>query len=715
MRRRAIISNRRAGGLWWRIPAATALWLVFAVPVVTGIAMISVLRDYARDLPRVPDLERWESQVPRTTEIIAADGSVVAQIPFSAGDEVGHRFPIAYRDVPERMVQAVLAAEDVRFFSHRGVDMQAVVRAALANYRAGRVVEGASTITQQVARNLLPEQIGNERSLRRKVREALLARRIERRYPKQRILEVYVNHVFLGANAYGIAAAARSYFDRSLAELSLAQTAMIAGLAQAPGRADPYLHPDLARQRRDEVLERMRGAGFIDDGALAAARAEPIALSPPPVAYGTLAPWHTERARREVEEADPVGYARGGLRIETSAQPALALEAEASARARSQALAPSAGRPPEVAALVLDHQTGYVEATVGGLDWAHSRFDRATQACRQPGSAFKPVVYAAALETDAITPGTALRDAPIAEYDEVLDVHWKPTNSGRSFRGVALAQDALAASLNAPAVDVLDRVGAARVKQTAVRLGITTEIDDVRPLALGASCVIPIELARAFSVFARSGRAVEPIFVVRITRGDETLVDRASWIDPTLSASRRLDRAAALAVELVGSEPIYDPRSAFLMTSMLRDVVLRGTGTGARAIGRPAAGKTGTTNDNTDAWFVGFTARVTAAVWVGHDDPALSLGPRQDGAHAALPLWNQLAIAAEGDRAPRELTSEVPDGLVRARVDRETGLIAQPGAGGALDLWFKQGTEPTQMAGQAPGVPASLPRVTREF
>jgi penicillin-binding protein 1A len=704
---RVVIANRRSGGLWWRAPCALILWLLFAAPIVVAMVAIGTLRDYAADLPQVPDLERWRAELPLSTVITAADGSVLAEIPFQHGEEIGHRRWVGYQQLPPLLIRALLAAEDVRFFEHRGVDLQAVARAAWTNYRAGKVVEGASTITQQVARALLPEEIGREQSIRRKVREALVARRIERHYSKERIFEVYVNQVFLGASAYGVAAAARAYFDRTLVELDASQVALIAGLAQAPGRADPYVDLPAARQRRDEVLERMGRAGFLTASEVRAARARPVELSPPPVRYGTSAPWYTERVRRDLEEGAPEAYARGGLRVDTAAQPVLAGQLEERARRHGEKLGGA-----QVGAVLWDHATGYLEATVGGLAWDDSRFDRATQACRQPGSAFKPIVYIAALAADAITPGTALRDGPIAEYDEKLDVHWKPRNTGRAFRGVALAQDALASSLNAPAVDVLDRVGGKRVIEMARRLGITSELDDVRPLVLGSSCVVPIELAGAFAVFARGGRAVEPVFAVRIRRGDEVLVDRASPYDPWIDPARRLDRMAGVAG---AGELVVDRETAYMMSSMLSDVVARGTGTGARALGRPAAGKTGTTNDNSDAWFVGYTARLVAAVWVGHDDPSVLLGGTRDGGRAALPLWLEAVRLAEGGRSPRPVLGEPPAGLVRARVDRETGLLAAPGAGGAADLWFRRGTEPHGTAGEAADVPVDLSRTSREF
>jgi penicillin-binding protein 1A len=438
-----------------------------------------------------------------------------------------------------------------------------------------------------------------------------------------------------------------------------------------------------------------------------------VALTPPPARYGALAPWYTERARQEIETAMTAEYRRGGLEIETAAQPVLAMAAEREARAWTARLGGRDVVLPEAAALVWDHHTGYVEVTVGGRDFAHSRFDRATQACRQPGSAFKPIVYAAAIERDAITPGTPLRDAPIAVYDLENETFWKPRSS-RTFRGVALAQDALVASLNPPAVDVLDRVGFAPVVDLARRLGITTALTEVRPLALGASCVVPLELAGAFATFARQGTRVDPVFVVRVRRGGDELVDRASPYDPALPASRRLDRLTAVLTAPTGARAL-DAASAFLISDMLTDVVRRGTGKDARRLDRPVAGKTGTTNQNTDAWFVGYTGRVVAVTWVGYDDPQRTLGPRQDGSHAALPLWLDLVRLAEDRRPRRPVPGEPPPGLERARVDQETGLLARPGAGGALELWFKAGTAPTQEAGQLVDLPVDLGRLSREF
>lgn len=713
-RRRVIVGNYREGGYWWRIPILLVIWVMIAAPIVVGWILTSRLRSYATDLPEVPDLTAWRAAAPQTTRVYAADGSILAELPFQDGKAVGHRTLAPLEQLPLHLVMAVLAAEDVRFWEHKGADYYAIARAAVANYRAGRVVEGASTITQQVARNLLPQEIGSERSVRRKVREVLLARRIEREWAKRDVLETYLGLVFLGQGAYGMVAGARAYFDREVRELDLPQAAMLAGLIQAPARLDPYRHPQQAKARRDEILARMHRAKMIDEATRAKAVATPLLLVRPKQDYGSRVPWYTEQVRRLLAGALPAELARGGLTVETAALPALGTQLQDEAVAQADRWGKS-----QVAGLVWDHRTGYVEALVGGRDWDPDRFDRMLQSCRQPGSAWKPMVYGAALEADAITPGSPLRDAPIAEYDERTNVHWKP-KSGNKFRGVVLAQDAFAASLNAPAIDVLDRVGIPRVVAFAKRLGISSAVAPLKPMALGASCVKPIELARAYATIARRGWSIAPRFAVRVARGGHTLFDASVPEDPQLAPDRRFDRIAALAGEdpdvrvgADGGRRLQEPY-AYQLADMMSAVTSRGTASAALALSRPTAGKTGTTNDNTDAWFIGFTGRVLAAVWLGFDDPSHKLGPEGEGAKAALPLWMRAIRAAEGARPSVAVPGSAPAGLVRATIDRESGLLAAPGAPG-LSLWFRSGTVPTEVSGSPGTSPTDFGRSAREF
>lgn len=714
-----VVANRRDSGWWWRLPLFALLSLLVIAPALAAGFVIATLRGWARDLPAAPDLAAWRAAAPQTSYLLAADGTRLAELPFSDGVAVGHRTLVPLSALPAHLVAAVLAAEDVRYWHHRGVDFHAIARAALTNYRAGRVVEGASTITQQLARNLLPQEIGYQRSIKRKVREALLARAIARRWTREQVLETYLALVFLGRNAYGMAAGARAYFDRDVGALDLPQAALLAGLIQAPGRLDPVRRPDAARARRDEVLARMARAGAIDEATRARAAATPLALRLPTPRYGSQLPWYTEQVRALIAAALPDELARGGLVVDTAAAPALGAQLQSDAVAQADRW-----RGSQVGALVWDHATGYVEALVGGRAWGRDRFDRVRLSCRQPGSAWKPIVYGAALEAGAITPGTALRDAPIAAYDEATDVHWKP-RSGSHFRGLVLAQDALAASLNAPSIEVLDRVGVASVLAFARSLGVTSSIASVRPMALGASCVRPIELARAYAMIARGGWPIAPRFAVRVSRGAQVLFDAAVPEDPNLDAARRFDRIAAVSGmdpgERVGAggggggggaRPL-DPRTAYQLADMLAAVVSRGTASRS-GLGRPAAGKTGTTNDNTDAWFIGFTGRVLAAVWLGFDDPAEKLGKEGDGAHAALPLWVRAVRGAEGARPPRAVPGTAPDGLERVSIDRDSGLRAAPGGPG-VGLWFRRGSAPTDVAGQPTTSPTDFGRSTREF
>ncbi|MGE0868015.1 MAG: transglycosylase domain-containing protein [Kofleriaceae bacterium] len=711
---RVHVANRRDDGWWWRVPLAVVIWLVLAIPIIAGLIVVITLRGWARDLPEVPDLDVWRAQAPQTSLILAADGSHLDEQPFRDGEVVGHRTLGSLDDLPPQLIEAVLAAEDIRFFSHRGADYVAMARAAWENMRAEQVTQGASTITQQLARNLLPDEIGTERTVRRKFREVLMARMIERRWTKRQILGTYLDFVFLGQGAYGVVAAAREYFDRDVRELDLPQAALLAGLIQAPSRLNPFHHADAATRRRAEVLARMARAHLIDEPTRARAVAAPLELHPRHTSYGTRVPWYTEQVRRLISSALPDQLARGGLIIDTAALPALGELVQRDVTAHSARWSDA-----QAAALVWDHRTGYVEALIGGVAWDPDRFDRMLLSCRQPGSAWKPLVYGAALEAGAITPGTPLRDAPIAEYDEETAVHWKP-RSGERFRGVVLAQDAFASSLNAPAIDVLDRVGGAALIKLARRLGVSAELADVRPLALGASCVKPIELARAYAVIARGGWAVAPRFAVRVRRGTEVLFDAAAPEDPWIDPARRFDRFAALA----GTDPdvrvsadggrLLDPYTAFQLQDMMAAVVARGTATAARALGRPAAGKTGTTNDNTDAWFVGFTSRVVGAVWTGFDDPAMKLGRNGDGAHAALPLWMQAIRASEAGRPPGAVPGAPPDGMERVAIDRESGLLAAPGAPG-LELWFRAGSAPTEVAGRPGLSPTDFGRSSSEF
>ncbi len=711
MRSAVSIANSKSRALWWRILLALFLWLWIAIPVLSGLALVHLVRSNAEGLPLVPNLRAWALAAPRTTVVLAADNTILAELPFLQNGQSGHRMPMKNEDIPAILRKAILAAEDIRFYEHQGVDMRSVLRSAWKNYQAGHVVEGASTITQQLARGLVPD-IGNERSVRRKIREALLARRIEKHFSKDEIFQTYVNYVFLGANAYGFSAAARAYFATPLDELSLAQVALLSGLIQIPGRGNPYNNPEVATQRRNVILHRMRDAEMISLVEHDLAIETPLVLQRPTEWYGHIAPWATEHARRMAKKRTPDNFARGGLVIRTSIHPQTTISTEKAAAAHLKLVQGEREEAPQVAALVFDHHTGYVSVMVGGSDWQKNQFNRTTQGCRQPGSAFKPLVYGAALEAKVITPATPLRDGPISEYDPGLMVFWKPSNSGREFRGLAIAQDALASSLNTPAVEVFDLVGSKAVVEFSLALGISTPLRENRHLALGASCVIPMELAGAFATIAEGGHAANPIVVTSIRDRGQLLLDRSDFADPQLSASHRLDRIVQQSS--ARKQRVLDEGTAYQLRSMLRAVVTRGTGRSARDMPMSVAGKTGTTNDNVDAWFVGFSARATAAVWVGHDDPSIKLGRGQDGSHAALPLWKTI-MNVSPDAPGGEIPGNPPVGLQSASIDRNSGLLAAPKSGNAVQLYFQAGTMPTEVFENRAQVHQDFARNTSSF
>ena len=698
--RRVRVGNRGAG-LWWRVPVALACWLLVAAPQAAALATWVIVRDAARSLPDVPDVASLPASAPQSSRIVSRDGTLLAVLPFDDGGVIGHRDWTPQGSLPPPVVRAILAAEDVRFFEHPGVDLAAVTRAAWINFQARETRQGASTLTQQLARNLLPDTIGTERTWRRKLREALMAYRLERQATKAQLLEAYANLPFLGAGAYGVAAAARTYFGKELEQLSWSEAALIAGMAQAPSRRNPFDNPEAAIARRDEVLRRAHRAGFIDEATLAEALAETLQLVRPP---SSVVPGITEAARRDAVELVGPALGRGGLTIVVAPVPATMLQAEAIAAEH----AARAADPPQAAAYFFDHTSGYVEVLVGGVGPDAGHFDRARQACRQPGSAFKPLVYAAALEDDLITAATLLRDAPVTEYDMQSNTFWKPRSDGVAFTGAVIVHDALTQSLNAPAVALIDDLGIAEAVAFARRMGITTELAPYRPLVLGASCTFLSELAAAYSVFAAGGAPRAPTVIVSIRRGESHLIDRTSPFDVFVAPGRRLDRLAGRKQP----ERLLDGDTSTLVGWLLAAVVQRGTGTSARTLPFPVAGKTGTTNENTDALFVGFSPRVTGGVWLGHDTPR-PMGRGRDGSRAALPLWIDLMRLVETGHE-KATWPHLPTSIGMARIERSTGLLARPGTP-ALELPFRAGTEPTEQSGAVREVPADLGRTLGQF
>jgi penicillin-binding protein 1A len=570
---------------------------------------------------------------------------------------------VALADVPPHVVRAFLAAEDAGFHAHPGVDASAALRALVANLRGRRIVQGGSTLTQQLAKTLF---LGPERTLGRKLREAVLALQIERRLGKDEILELYLNQIYLGSGAYGVADAARSYFDRSLAELSLGEAALLAGLPKAPSALSPFVNAAGAEERRRWVLERMAELGFADRAAVVRALSERPRLRPPRRSRDLLAgAWFVEEIRRALTaRLGEDALLRGGLRIETPLdlelqhQAARALRAGLEASDRRSRGAAAEGAPEAEGALVaLDVASGEVLAWLGGYDFEASPFDRACRARRQPGSAFKTFAYGAALER-GFPADTLVYDVQFeSRSPRLAGGWWRPRNHGSPLRGPVPLAEAFARSLNNASVRLAKDVGVERVVDFARRAGIRSELPRDLGIVLGTAEVTPLELTAAYATFARGGAFAPPRFVRRVLdRNGATLVENLSLCEPPHAPP---NVAGISAVD------------AYLVTHLLAETVRswHGTAHAAARLGA-VAGKTGSTNDNRDAWFVGYSPAVAAGVWIGHDDRR-PLGRKETGARAALPVWIEFMEAALA-AYPSERFAR-PPGLLFANHDTETG------------------------------------------
>jgi len=560
--------------------------------------------------------------------ILAADGSLVG----TYGDLFGQ--PVTLREVPRYLPQAVIATEDRRFYHHFGIDPVGLARAVLADLHAGHVVQGGSTITQQLAKNLFLTQ---ERSLSRKIREVLLALWLERRFTKDQILEIYLNRVYLGAGTYGADAAAQRYFNKPASKLTLYESAVIAGLLKAPTRFNPTRDRDKTAARAAQVLANMVEAGYIGEPeALAAENAgiELAAVAGARPGSRHFTDWVAEQL------ADFAGAGSRDLTVRTTLDPRLQAQAEA---VIADLLAKNGSKAAvSQGALVAMSPQGAVRVMVGGRDYNDSQFNRATQAQRQPGSAFKPFVYLAGLEA-GLRPDDRLFDGPIQIGN------WQPRNYTDRYLGEVSMAEGLAQSINTVAVQVAQRAGVARVVAVAHRLGIESELSPDPSLALGTDEVNLLELVAAYAPFANGGSGVLAYGIAEIRDSDGNVIFR---------------RAGS------GPGPVVEPDFAGMMNDMLQGVVARGTGKAA-ALPRPAAGKTGTTQDYRDAWFIGYTADLVAGVWLGNDDNA----PMNRVTGGSLPAlaWHDFMVAVTRTMPVKPLPSAPPAPGI---LDRLFGLLA---------------------------------------
>ena len=608
--------------------------LIFIV-IGAGVGGAVAWRWAFHDLPELPEdaAALWEARREQSVTLLAADGSELAVR--------GPRYarPVTLDELPAHVPQAFIAIEDVRFYDHDGVDRRGLARAMVANIRARAAVQGGSTLTMQLIKNLV---LSPERTIRRKVQEIRLALALEERLSKDAILELYLNRVYLGARAFGVEAAAQRYFAKPAAELTLAEAALLAALPKAPSRLAPTTNMDEARARARRVLLAMVEADFITSLDYISAVAEPATLKEAdadprdPALFGYAFDHALARAQAELGEDLPdvvTLHTTLDANLQTQAQAAVAAVMDEQAEARG------AG---EAALLAIDLD-GSVRAMIGGRDYQDSQFNRATQALRQPGSAFKPIVFAAAFET-GMDPATAFRDRPI-------DIEgWSPENYGGGYRGRITIADALKRSINTVAAQAGADAGAEAVAGMAQRLGITTPLDPVPALALGTGEVRLIDLVGAYAAFANDGRRTEPVLLteVRNARGD------LLWAAPEPGPGR----------------PVIEEQHARWMSTMLQSVLIDGTGTRARLPGRPAAGKTGTSQDSRDAWFVGYTAQLAAGVWIGNDDDT----PTNAVTGGQLPaeIWRRFMTEAHEGLPPQALSAPPP----QRRSVREEGLAA---------------------------------------
>jgi penicillin-binding protein 1A len=729
---------------WFRL-------LAFPLALLTGLAVVGaalagfvVLLAYP-NLPSIEVLTAYQPKIP--LRVYTADGALIGEF----GEE--RRAVVRINAVPEVMKQAILAAEDERFYRHQGVDYVGVMRAAYSNLLAGGKRQGASTITMQVARNFF---LSSEKTLTRKAYEALLAFKIEAGLTKDEILEIYVNQIYLGQRAYGFAAAAQIYFGRALADVSLAEAAMLAGLPKAPSSFNPVVNPRRAKQRQLYVLRRMRELGYITEEQFTTAQAQPLVVRrdfddfsvhaeyvaemvrqvlydryPDEVytsglrVYTTITKRDQEAAYRalrqgvldyerrhgyrgpesfvelsanagedalddalhELSDFDDIraavvlqaspkevrAYLRGGETIVVKGEglrfPAPALDAKASPNRRIRRGAiirvhklsrdaweivqlPEA----EAAIVALDPISGAVRALVGGFEFNRNKYNHVTQAWRQPGSSFKPFIYSAALEK-GFTVATVVNDAPVVvEAEQTGGQVWEPKNYEDTYEGPMRLRTALARSKNMVSIRVLQSIGTQYAQDFIKRFGFeAARHPPYLTMALGAGSVTPWQMARAYAVFANGGYLVDPYLVERIVDDRGNLLAQAQ---PARAGDESLR--------------VIDIRNAFIMNSLMHDVVRYGTGARANALGRnDLSGKTGTTNDNVDAWFAGYHPTLVTIAWIGFDQPK-KLGKHETGARAALPIW--MGYMGESLKGVPEMGADPPEGVVTVKIDPATGM-----------------------------------------
>ena len=622
----------------------------------------------------LPSIETLKNYRPATiTKFFSEDGEIIGEF------FIEKRKIVSLDRVPHHLVQAFIAGEDARFFHHKGLDYIAIFRALCRNIFSGEIVQGGSTITQQVVKSIL---LSPEKSFTRKIREAILAFKIEKYLSKEEILFLYLNQIYLGHGAYGVATAAENYFGKSVEELNLAESALLAGLPQAPSKYSPYHHPEQAIRRQTYILNRMVEEGFISYGEVMKALQTPLKIKSKQNSFIEKAPYFVEYVRRYVEEKyGKEALYKNGLQVYTTIDTdfqKIAQEAVESGlkeiEKRQKYLSSDIPFSLEGALVCFDLETGYVKAMVGGRDFRKSQFNRATQARRQTGSAFKPIVYASALDK-GYTPASVIVDAPI--IFKWGDKKWKPKNFEEKFLGPTTLRNAIAHSVNIVTVKIAQDVGIDYIKDYAQKLGISFPLQNDLSMVLGSSSISLYELTKVYAVFANQGNAFRPIFIKKILDRDGNLLEE--------------NLPLFYPKEPFNEERILSPQTAYIMTNLLEGVVQNGTGWRAKTLGRPVAAKTGTTDQFLDAWFIGYTQEFITGIWVGFDEER-SLGENETGSRTASPIWVTFMSKILKERPVKDFP--IPEGIEFMKIDPKTGQVSL-GREAILEC-FKEGTGPTQ-------------------
>lgn len=582
------------------------------------------------------------------------------------------RYWVTIDRIPRFLQNAVVAVEDARFYEHSGIDVRGIARALVKDVVKRRLAEGGSTITQQLIKN---RYLSGAKTIERKLEEGRMALEFEKKYSKKQILEMYFNEIYYGNGAWGIAQAARLYFDKSPEELSDAECALLAGVQKSPGVYNPLGKPDKVSARRDVVLRRMVDVGMISERQLQALRNQHVAVTPP-----GQAPYYLAQIRGKlIERFGMEVIEQGGLEVTSAMDLNLQKLAEQALRDGVRRISPQL----QGALVCMDPLTGNVLAAVGGVDFAKSPYNRAFAARRQPGSSMKPLIYTAALEK-GIVASSLWDDAPVA-YDRGNGAAWKPLNYGRETYGTLSLRQALAYSNNVIAVKLLDSIGVPYFTEYAGKMGLTLKRNDLS-LALGTEEVTLSELVASYAPLANGGQRVEPRTIIRIYD-----LRRSSWIDnpPPLLV------------------PAIAPAAAYVATQMLKDVMVYGTAKNLKKFSqeRPMAGKTGTTDDYKDAWFVGYTSQLVAGVWVGYDKPR-SGGKGFTGGAIAAPVWERFMRKALAGKPVADFTR--PDNVVAVTIDPFTGLLATTDCPKQRDEFYVAGSEPTSYCPNHGGKPAEV-------